>query len=178
MQKETIGLNTATTNSWIAVIPYTILDPESGDEIEFNLTSFNFSGLIMAGAEIPRAGERFPVPSGSVETDKIVTFRYKPDSEWMQYEFLFKWFDRISNNKKLNHSDYNEYINGNMINVTVYLLNEFKKPKLKWTFNNCWLKEFGELDMPYDSTGGAGMDHGFSLQYMDYDFKRVENFDG
>jgi len=177
MSKETINLNTATSNCWISVIPYSVIDPENGDDIAFNLTSFNFAGLIMAGAEISHFGELFPVPSGVVETDKIVTFRYKPDSEWLQYEFLFKWFDRISNNKKLEHSDYNEYINGDMVTIKVYLLDEFNNPKIKWVFNNCWLKEFGELDMVYDSAGGTGLDHGFSLQYMDYDFTRVESFD-
>jgi hypothetical protein len=177
MEKETIGLNLATSNSWIAVIPYNIIDPDNGNEIAFNLRSFNYAGVIMSGADIPRYGEMFPKPSGAVESDKIVTFRYKPDSEWKQYEFLFRWFDLIANNKKLDHSEYNSWINSSLVNVKIYLLNEYKKPKLKWTFNNCWLKEFGELDMEYDSAGGTGLDHGFSLQYMDYDFERVENFD-
>lgn len=177
MENETIGLNTATSNSWIAVIPYNIIDPTSTDHLAFNLTSFNFAGLIMAGAEVPRFGEPFPLPTGVIETDKIVTFRYKPDSEWKQYEFLFKWFDRLQNNKKFDQDDYNEWIDSSSVNVHVFLLNEYKKPKLKWTFNASWLKEFGELDMLYDPQGGGGLDHGFSLQYQDYDFKRVENFD-
>lgn len=177
MQKETIGLNLATSNSWIAVFPYSIIDPENGNDICFNLTSFNFAGMIMAGVEISRFGELFPIPTGSVETDKNITFRYKPDSEWNQYEFLFKWFDRLQNNKKLDQENYNDWINSEMVTVKVFLLNEYKKPKLKWTFNYCWLKEFGELDMPYDSQGGSGLDHGFTLQFMDYDFERVENFD-
>lgn len=177
MQKETIGLNTATSNSWIAIFPYSVIDPSEEIDIAFNLMSFNFAGLILGAAEISRYGEVFPVPAGNVETDKLVTFRYKPDSEWKQYEYLFKWFDRLQNNKKLSHEEYNAWINSNLVTVKVYLLNEYKKPKLKWTFNGCWIKEFGELDMPYDSQGGTGIDHFFSLQYMDYDFERVENFD-
>lgn len=179
MTNETIGLNLATSNAWIAVIPYHIIDTEVeyGSHIGFNLTSFNFSGLVMAGSEIPRFGELFPIPTGAIETDKLVTFRYKPDSEWRQYEFLFKWFDRLQNNKKLDLDDYNEWINANGVSIKVYLLDEYKKPRLKWTFNGCWLKEFGELDMVYDSTGGTGLDHGFSLQYQDYDFERVTSFD-
>ena len=177
MDNETIGLNTSTTNMWVAMIPYHIIDPSNTDPIRFNLNSFNFAGLIMAGSEISRFGEVFPIPSGVIETDKIVTFRYKPDSEWKQYEFLFKWFDLQQNNKKLEHESYNEWISSDLVDVTVFLLNEYKKPQLKWTFTGCWLKEFGELDMVYDPQGGTGLDHGFSLQYMDYDFERVENFD-
>lgn len=179
MTTETIGLNIATANSWIAIIPYHIIDPsaDSSELIAFNLNSFNFAGLIMAGSEIPRFGEMFPIPSGVIETDKVVTFRYKPDSEWKQYEFLFNWFDRQQNNKKNEHIDYNEWINSDLVDIKVYLLNEYKKPRLKWTFNNCWLKEFGDLDMVYDSQGGTGLDHGFSIQYMDYTFDRVTTFD-
>ncbi len=132
----------------------------------------------MAGTEISRFGEMFPVPTGAIETDKIVTMRYKPDSEWLQYEFLMKWFDKLQNNKKLEHEAYNEWIDSEMVEVKVYLLNEFKKPRLKWTFNSSWLKEFGELDMVYDAAGGSGLDHGFALQYMDYNFERVTSFDG
>ena len=177
MTNETIGLNTATANSWIAIIPYHIIQPESEDYIAFNLSSFNFSGLIMSGAEIPRFGEMFPVPSGVVETDKIISFRYKPDSEWKQYEFMFNWFDKLQNNKKADHEEYNEWMSGQMVDIKVYLLNEYKKPRIKWTFNSAWLKEFGELDMVYDAAGGTGLDHGFALQYMDYNFQRVTTFD-
>lgn len=177
MTNETIGLNTATANSWIAIIPYHIIDAGSTNQIAFNLSSFNFAGLIMAGAEVPHFGEMFPVPTGVVETDKLVSFRYKPDSEWRQYEFIFKWFDKQQNNKKLDHEAYNAWIDSDMVDVKIFLLNEYKKPQLKWTFNSCWLKEFGELDMIYDPQGGTGLDHGFALQYMDYDFKRVESFD-
>jgi len=177
MSHEALNLNTATSNSWIAVIPYNQIDPDGNENVVFNLTQFNFTGLIMAGAEVAKFGEMFPLPTGVVETDKIVTFRYKPDSEWTQYEFLFRWFDRGQNNQHNEYNDYNEFITGQYSDVTVYLLNEFKKPKLKWTFQNCWLKEFGELDMVYDTAGGTGMDHGFSLQYMDYTFDRVENLD-
>lgn len=176
MTNETIGLNIATSNSWIAVMPYNVIDTSSMDNIEFNLTSFNFAGLIMAGTDISRYGEAFPMPTGVIETDKIVTFRYKPDSEWKQYEFLFNWFDNLQNNKKNTHTDYNDWISSKTVDIKVYLLNEYKKPMLKWTFNSCWLKEFGELDMVYDSQGGSNLDHGFSLQYMDYDFKRVTSF--
>jgi len=174
---EAANLNTITSNAWVAIIPYNIIDPDSTQEVQFNLTSFNFTGLIMAGTDIARFGEMFPMPSGVVETDKIVTFRYKPDSEWTQYEFLFRWFDRTQNNKHNDYTDYNSEIRSDMPDITVFLLNEFKKPKLKWTFRKCWLKEFGELDMIYDTAGGGGIDHGYSLQYQDYDFKRVEKFD-
>lgn len=173
MNQETIGLNTATSNSWIAIIPYKVIDPESPDNLSFNLTTFNFTGLIMAGADVGHFGEMFPQPTGVIETDKIITFRYKPDSEWTQYEFLFRWFDRQANNKHDEYEDYNEFINASNCDVTVYLLNEYKQPKLKWTFKTAWLKEFGELDMVYDSQGGSGIDHGFSLQYADYEFERV-----
>jgi len=175
---EAQNLNTITSNAWVTIIPYNIIDPDSDAEVQFNLSQFNFTGLIMAGSEVGHFGEMFPMPSGVVETDKIVTFRYKPDSDWSQYEFLFRWFDRTQNNKHNTYTDYNDYIRSDMPDITVFLLNEYKKPKLKWTFKNCWLKEFGELDMVYDSAGGTGIDHGFSLQYMDYEFKRVESIDG
>jgi len=174
MSTEAQNLNTITSNAWLAIIPTKIIEPGSEDEFRFNLGSFNFAGLILGTAEISKYGETFPIPSKSVDSDKIVTFRYKPDSEWAQYEFLFSWFDRQQNNKHGEYEDYNEWINSSMVDVKVYLLNEYKKSKLKWTFRNCWLKEFGELDMIYDSDGGGGIDHGFSLQYHDFDFERVD----
>jgi len=174
---EAINLNTITSNAWVAIIPYKVIDPDNNHDITFNLTQFNFAGLIMAGTDKARFGELFPMPSGVIETDKIITFRYKPDSEWLQYEFLFRLFDKTQNNKHNTYTDFSEYTKAGMFDVKIVLLNEYKKPKLKWTFKNCWLKEFGELDMSYDSSGGVGIDHGFSLQYMDYEFKRVEKLD-
>ncbi len=155
--------NLSAGNRWILSIPIKAIDPElSVDNFIFNLTSVDIPDREIVSADFPIRGRPIPVPTGVRADAQIVTARYMLSSDWHQYSLLNKWYEMYAND---NHG-----VEGQTLDIALYLLTEFKQPIFYINFKNCWLHNLGGFTMNYQD-GFNQLEGSFSFKYalMDLD---------
>ena len=167
-------MNMSNHTLWVANIPVKLIDSEI-DIYNFNLNiaSFTLGSMELGVNEITRDGVALQFPSTSEDnTNKEIRITYKMSSHWQQYYFLWKWWqqnnaigERVSSALRIASEEDLAYF---FVPMTVYLLNEMQQPIMKWHFENCWLKSFGELTMDYQE-GEEVITHDIIIAYQHYD---------
>lgn len=163
--------NFATSNKWIASIPFHKIEPGlTSENVTFNLLDFTIPEIAIAKNDISLYGQQYSVPANTIDMQKEITFNYILSSNWYQYMLLYKWFYRILNRSKttsnINPWDLTPDIIANTC-VSVFVLSEFMKPILEFKFEGAWVQRFGSLSMDY--TGDAAIvKHSFTCQYLNW----------
>jgi len=153
--------NLSTGNKWILVIPFKQIDPSAGiDNLTFNLTSIDIPEREILSASMPIRGRTFPLPTGVREDDKIVTVKYMLSSDWHQYRFLDKWYSMLANDCH----GYEEELSSVLVNMSVYILSEYRQPMFSVDFEGCWLSNVGRLALSYQR-GQREIEHDFRFRY-------------
>lgn len=158
--------NLATQNKWLLVLPYKQIDTSfTVDNVAFNLTNFSLPSLEIGQVNFPIHGRDIPLPTGVQNESKAITFNYMLSSDWHQYRILYKWFNKISDD---NNAFQDSYQNLTM-DITVYLLSEFKNPMFSIVFTGCWISSLQDIDLNYQS-GEEVIQHSFTINYATYKF--------
>lgn len=155
--------NLATGNKWLLVIPFhKVLTDTKSTQLAFNLVNFSIPDFSIGSTEFPIRGASFPLPTTVRNESKSITFFYLLSSDWYQYKFLYKWFNMIANEE--GGGQLPKYGN---LDMTVYMLTEFKNVRFYFTFYGCWLQSLGSLDLNYQ-TGENNVMHSFTCMYAYY----------
>ncbi len=177
LKQSTSIMNMSNHTLWVAHIPVKLIDSEVDTfNFNFNIASFTLGAMELGVNEIVRDGIPLQFPSTSAEnTNKEIRITYKMSSEWQQYYFLWKWWQQnnlISEHVStvFNNDKTEAYL---FVPMTVYLLNEMQQPIMKWHFENCWLKMFGELTMDYQE-GDQVITHDIVIAYQHYNIELVK----
>ncbi len=173
--------NLANSTKWIAYIPLALADPSLAD-IEVNLTEFHIPPLEMGKVETSFKGQHYFLPGNTINaTTKENTLTYLISDDWENYYALYKWTDNMiagstmlgNDSTREDGNEFEENIPSKLIPIKVFLLDEFKKPKLKITYNNCWITTFGEVILNFQANP-APIAHQFTFAYTDFKIDKVD----
>lgn len=173
--------NLATSTKWVAYIPLSLADPELSD-VEVNLVEFHVPPLEMGKISASFKGQTIFLPGSTINaTTKENTLTYLINDNWINYYALYKWTDNMISQSTMFGEDSNRetgesftnYVNNTLIPIRVFLLDEFKKPVLKITYNNCWITTFGELILNFQSQS-TPLQHQFTFAYTDFKIEKTD----
>ena len=86
-------------------------------------------------------------------------------SDWAQYKVLYKWFNMSANFE----NEFNESYRDVLLDISVFVLSEFKKPLFSIIFRGCWISTLGEIDFNYQQ-GEENIQTYFTINYASYEF--------
>ena len=166
------SLNLATTVRWIAQIPFHQIDPDlTNEDVTFNIFSCNTPEISLGSNTVDFQGVPFEIPNGTKEGSKEIVFEYIMSSDWSQYLLLWDWAHKFV---KENGAGATEELSMEFaVPLHLYILSEFKKPIFQITYNNCWIKTFGEINLNYQDTEADEIIHSFSVVYTDLEMQAI-----
>lgn len=168
--------NFATNLRWIANIPLSILFPNE-DDPALALTQFDIPEMETGSTNMSYMGYEIEVPTGVLHPgNKNVTFNYLLDSKLETYWLLYNWMQMVSthiHDPIEGIDDLNKFL-GKTIPITVYILDEYKKPTFKITYHDCWIKSLGNLSMSYQDEP-MELENSFTIAYSRHTVEKTEN---
>lgn len=167
-------LNLATENSFIAIIPIEkINNTLSASDIVLNLTTYETPEISISTTETSFMGYSVPLPTGIKDQEKNYTFEYMIDSNWKNYLLLYNWITKYS--KEIGTGMNTNVLSEYMLPVSVYMINEYKKPVICFKYNNCIINKMGNVSMTYQTSRNEELKHNFSIIYQNYEVIPLNN---
>lgn len=162
--------NLGTGNKWILSIPFKDIDENASvDNLTFNLTAFDLPELEIKPASMSVRGRNFSLPTGVKDENKFINVSYLLSSDWHQYRFLYKWYEKNTN---AYHGTGDE-LDDSLIDIYVSILSEFKNKLFDIVFKGCWLSRLGRLTLNYQ-TGENNIEHSFGFYYQLLEFQQFD----
>lgn len=137
-----------------------------------NVVDFTVNRLELKPNQISKQDYPLNIPSGTEQGTKQFTVNYKLSSQWQQYAFLARWWQR--NLKVLQHisdpeldeevANSEDYV---LFPVRFWALDENKDPCMVITYEDCWLGELGELQTSYVNESPT-LSHSFMCYYNNF----------
>lgn len=169
-------VNYATNMSWLCSVPFRILFPAESD-VRLNLTQFDIPEINIGVTEVSYQGYTIEQPTGLIQPeDKSITFNYLLDKDMTTYWLLYKWAGFFTDpilDSTIEPRDTTpvEPVQ-KYVPITVFILDEWKKPVMKVTYFNCWIKSFANLSMSYQDEP-IPLNHNFTIAYSHFEIERV-----
>lgn len=179
--------NLAHDSNWVLEFP--VKSAGLGAELEaqgyeaktfrMNITNFTLGRIQLKSNDVSRLDYTLTLPTGTEATQKTFTVGYLLSSQYQQYYFLTRLWQR--NLEVINHvddTDIQEYLEDSedsyyLMNVKLWLLNENKDPVMKITYHDVWLSALGELQLTYNKTSGGVLSHTFECTYNNYTIELI-----
>lgn len=170
----------ANSTKWLAYIPLSLADTSLSD-VEINLVGFHIPPLTMGKINAAFKGQHVFLPGNTINADtKENTLTYLINNNWNNYYALYKWTDNMiaqstifgDKSSRQTGDGYEDYITKTLLPIKVFLLNEFKKPEMQITYNNCWITTFGEVELNFQSIN-TPIQHQFTFAYTDFKIEKV-----
>jgi hypothetical protein len=170
----------AAKNKWIADIALSRISPDLKN-ITLHLAEFDIPAVNIGSTTTAYKGIAQEIPTHRlIPQDRTITFMYMIDLIWTNYYTLYQWANLLGNieditpnlDPKLKLTDAMNAKAVKSIPINVYLINAYKNPILKLTYNNCWIKHFAELSLSYQDEPEV-IKHAFTCAYSDFKLERI-----
>lgn len=153
------SLNLAAANKWVMNIPFKVVDPSlTVQSVRFNLVNFTPAEITVSDDGMKFQGFTIPISTGVRMEDKTMDIRYLLNSDYEQYKFLYKWMNLAADEQNIPQVTMADRV----CDITVFGLDEFKKPRIGFVYKGCWLKTISRIE--YTTVPDIVM-HGFTLKY-------------
>lgn len=144
-----------------------------------NINDFTLGRMQLKVNAVKKSGYELYYPSGVEETNKVFTVNYTLSSEYQQYYFLVRWYEK--NLEVIKHitetlststedTDEDDFI---MVPIKIWCLNENKDPVMVITYEQAFLSELGELQLSYQSSSNV-LVHSFTCYYNDFKIQLLD----
>ena len=158
--------NLYTHNKWIAFLPFEKIEQQIGVEsLVLNLKQCDLPELLIPEADIGVIGTNIPIPTRVRKETKTLNFEYLLSSNMLQYKVLYKWYSLIA---KEDGSSSNKGNPDFTMDITIFFLDEFKKPTIAITFYGCWINNIASIPLKYETADEVT--HRFSVKYAYFKF--------
>lgn len=168
---EGLDRHAAISNKWIGYVPLeSVLGPDYKN-IELRLTRFSMPPLQIGSSSVSYKGYSVEVPSHvmNAETKEIV-WEYIVDEDFENYAALYAWASGIGNIVDIGEESNADRTQGILLNsiipCRVWLLDSYKKIRREFLFQNCWIKQFNDLQLDYSNANEVH--HSITMTYSDF----------
>ena len=104
---------------------------------------------------------------------KEIQFEYIVDEKWANYRSLYTWMSGIEGNINPIDKTSSENIGKNyMLDVRVWLIDNFKLRLIDLVFHNSWIHMFNDLALESGNTDEVI--HGFSMYYSNFEIMNAK----
>lgn len=165
------GLNTnfAHKNKWVGYFPLANILGKKYNNLELNLIRFSVPQMVMGATQVAFKGYTYQIPTKVMDADtKEIVIDYIVDEKWQNYKALAKWCSATEGqlNQVTSTSDVDQVSMTDFIDCRVWLLDSFKNRILDLVFQNCWIKDFQNLEL--ESNSADEVQHSITLAYSNF----------
>lgn len=170
-QRSLMGLDTniAASNKWYAHFAIeNVLGPKYSN-IELHLKRFSIPQLQMGSTTVSFRGYQKEISTKVLNADtKELTLEYFVDENWRNYKMLFQWMSSVEGclNPIADTTDTKAIAPSDYIPLHIYLLDNYKKKVISFTFTNTWIKLFNDISL--EAGTSEQVTHSFTIVYDDY----------
>jgi len=162
--------NLATQTKWLLEFPVKFVDKSiSNDDLKFNLYHYSMPEFTIKGNDVFLKGYPINVPTNVRGEVKNITFTYILSSDWSQYRFLYSWYKKTL--REIPQTGIRTTASYPLVDCSVTILSEFKKPIFRIKYYGCWLSFIARLDMSYQTVDDKALKHSFSMNYAYHDLE-------
>lgn len=145
----------AVKNKWIADIDLSIISPDLS-KVVLPLTEFTIPEVSVSTAKTYYRGVEFEIPTGVFKpTAREITFGYLIDQDWVNYISLYQWInlycpvEQVTPDELIARQDNYVETTYPILPINVYLLGAYKTPLVRIKYENCYIKQFGDISLAY-----------------------------
>lgn len=145
----------AVKNKWIADIDLSVISPELS-KIVLPLVNFAIPEVNISTAKTYYRGVEFEIPTGVFKPSaREITFNYLIDQDWNNYISLYQWInlycpiEQVVPDNMITRKDSPIQTTFPILPINVYLLSAYKLPLVRIKYDNCYIKQFGDIMLDY-----------------------------
>lgn len=166
-----MGLATdyAVSNKFVMYVPLSLVLGKDYKNIEIPITRFTVPQIMIGSMTASFKGVTCELPTKVINPDsKEVTIEYMIDANWENYRSLYVWAANIGIITPVSQTGKTTPISGkDFLDIRIYLLDQYKKKIIEFTYHNCWIKQFNDLNFDYTQPPEE-LKHSFNLVYTDF----------
>ena len=152
------GLNTNLTSSksWYAYFPIENILGRNYNGLELHLKNFNLPQMTMSSTTVSYKGYQKEIPTKVMNAEnKELTLTYLVDEYWQNYKALYLWMSGTGGNinQVVNGEQTASIVPTDYLPLRIYLLDNYKRKKIQFLFENCWIKVFNEISLEQNNPG-------------------------
>ena len=164
-----LGTNYSAGNKWFAYLPLENVLGKKYQNLDLHLTQFSLPQLVMGSTTVSFKGYAKEIPTKVLNAEnKELTLSYIVDENWQNYRALFAWISAPKGalNPIINEDTSSRIQPSEYIPLRIYLLDNFKRKKIEFVFQDCWIKLFSDLQL--DVSNPDEIVHSFTFCYSRY----------
>lgn len=125
------------------------------DTLQFSIWGSVVPKISVPSVELRYLGGNFPISSHSYPSWDPVTIKFEVDNLWSNYWVIYQWLNLMRNDKagiiggisdKQNLIDGNSPVTTYSSDMTVYALDEYETPRIKWTYTYAFPTNLSEVN--------------------------------
>lgn len=168
---EGLDKHAAISNKWIGYIPLESVLGSEYKNIELRLVRFSMPRLDIGSGTVSYKGYSIELPNHIMNSDtKEINWEYIVDEDFSNYSALYAWASGIGNIVDIGDENNNINTQGLLINsiipCRVWLLDSYKKVRREFLFENCWIKNFSDLNLDYNNANE--IHHNITMTYSNF----------
>ena len=151
---EGLNVSYGMSNKWWGYFPISNVLGKNYSNLELNLRRFSIPQMVMGSTTTQFKGYTFEFPTRLIDSEtKEITIEYLIDEKWQNYRMMYKWCAAYEGqlNNVISTDDVENISLTDLIPCRIYLLDHFKNNIISFTFENCWIKNFGDLALESDN---------------------------
>lgn len=153
------------------------LNPNS---VQFSIYGTMVPQITVKGVETRFAGSTLYVSSFSKDSYPPVNVKFDVDSQYGNYWVIYQWLNLLHDQKTGIYNQNNIPVDGNfndyMTNITIYALDEFGNPVVKFTYIKAFPTTLDELEYEQQGSEGEQIKSGFTFLYSQLHTELVNHF--
>ena len=167
-QMSGLDVSYSTGNQWFCSCPLEDTLGKRYRNLQLHLTKFSLPQMMVQTSTVSFRGYQKEISNKVLMPDsKELTLEYIVDENWQNYRALYSWMsggvgviNPVVNeiNSGINPSDF--------ITLRIYLMDNYKKKKIQFCFENCFIKVFNDLQL--DVTSQDVINHSFTFAFDRY----------
>ena len=165
------GLNTnfSHSNKWVGYFPLANVLGKKYNNLELNLTRISIPQMVMGSTTTSFKGYTYEMPTHLLDSDtKEIVIEYIIDEKWQNYKSFFKWCSATEGqlNSVVDTSDVQNISVKDFVDCRIWLIDSFKNRIIDFVFENCWIKNFQNLDL--EASNPEEVHHTITLAYSNF----------
>lgn len=164
-------------NKWWLYLPFKTVLGDAYPNLEQQVEQFYLPAVDVGSNDVYFKGYAASYPANKLvnSSPKTLKFRYIIDADWYNYSCLYSWAVKLgvlnldSEVNKTTQTLAHAETTLKFMTCRLYLLSPFKQKIVEFIFDQCFLKNFGELLMTYQDSKPMTHDITFTYNYFKID---------
>lgn len=142
------------------------------DSLQFSIWGSVVPKISVPAINLQYLGGNFPMSSHAIPQWDPITIKFEIDNLWSNYWVIYQWLNLMRNDRagimggisdKQNLIDGNSPVRTYSSDMTVYAVDEYETPRVKWTYTYAFPTNLGEIQ--FSERDAKRIEGSFTFQF-------------